>query len=60
MWRKSARSSGAGSNANYVEIALNGSAAHVRDSKKRTNSVIAVPDWAASINAIKHGDYENV
>lgn len=43
----------------YPEIALNGSAARVRDSKNRTESVIAVPEWAAFINAIKHGDFEN-
>lgn len=58
MWRKSSRSGG-GSGGNCVEIALNGSVARVRDSKNRTESAIAVPEWAAFINAIKHGDFEN-
>ena len=58
MWRKSSRSGG-GTDANCVEIALNGSMARVRDSKNRTKSVIAVPEWAAFINAIKRGDLQN-
>ena len=58
QWRKSSRSNNGG-NGSCVEIALNGSAARVRDSKNRTDSVVAVPEWAAFINAIKHGDFEN-
>lgn len=57
MWRKSSRSGGGG-NANCVEIALNGSRAHVRDSKNRAESVIAVPEWAAFIDAVKRGEFE--
>ena len=57
MWRKSSRSGG-GSGGNCVEIALNGSKARVRDSKNRTESVIAVPEWAAFIGAVKNGDSE--
>ncbi|MFS8100346.1 DUF397 domain-containing protein [Lentzea alba] len=57
MWRKSSRSNNGG-NGNCVEIALNGSVARVRDSKNRTKSVIAVPEWAAFIGAIKRGDFE--
>ncbi|MFD4641545.1 DUF397 domain-containing protein [Lentzea sp. NPDC058436] len=56
-WRKSSRSSG-GHDANCVEIALNGSAARVRDSKGRTSSEIAAPHWAAFISAVKRGDFE--
>jgi len=33
--------------------------ARVRDSKNRTGSVIAAPEWAAFINAIKRGDLQN-
>ncbi|MFC3892743.1 DUF397 domain-containing protein [Lentzea rhizosphaerae] len=58
MWRKSSRSGG-GSNGNCVEIALNGSTARVRDSKNRSNSAVAAPDWAAFITAVKRGDFEN-
>lgn len=58
LWRKSSRSGG-GSNGACVEIALNGSMARVRDSKNRTKSVIAAPEWAAFINAIKRGDLQN-
>jgi len=46
-------------NADCVEIALNGSAARVRDSKSQTSSVVAAPDWAAFISAVKRGDFEN-
>lgn len=42
-----------------ADIALNGSTARVRDSKNRTKSVIAAPEWAAFINAIKRGDLQN-
>lgn len=58
LWRKSSRSAAA-HDANCVEIALNGSMARVRDSKNRTKSVIAAPEWAAFINAIKRGDLQN-
>jgi hypothetical protein len=58
VWRKSSRSNNGG-NGSCVEIALNGSTARVRDSKNRTNSVVAAPDWAAFIGAIKRGDFEN-
>jgi hypothetical protein len=57
MWRKSSRSSG-GTDANCVEIALNGPAARVRDSKNRSENVVAAPEWAAFIGAIKRGDFE--
>lgn len=57
MWRKSSRSSG-GTDANCVEIALNGSVARVRDSKNQAGSVVAAPEWAAFIGAIKRGDLE--
>ncbi|WP_439662486.1 DUF397 domain-containing protein [Lentzea sp. HUAS TT2] len=57
MWRKSRRSNNGG-NGNCVEIALNGSAARVRDSKNLTSSVVAAPHWAAFISAIKRGDLE--
>ncbi|WP_434451916.1 DUF397 domain-containing protein [Lentzea sp. E54] len=57
MWRKSSRS-GSGGEANCVEIALNGSVARVRDSKNRAGSVVAAPEWAAFIGAIKRGDFE--
>lgn len=56
MSRKSSRSN---ANGNCVEIALNGSTARVRDSKNRSNSAVAAPDWAAFITAIKRGDFEN-
>ncbi|HUQ58505.1 DUF397 domain-containing protein [Lentzea sp.] len=58
MWRKSSRSNGNGE-ANCVEVALNGSAARVRDSKNRAESVVAAPGWAAFIGAVKRGDFEN-
>jgi len=57
LWRKSSRSA-AGTDANCVEIALNGSVARVRDSKNKTSSVVAAPDWAAFIGAVKRGDFE--
>ncbi|MFJ8960117.1 DUF397 domain-containing protein [Lentzea sp. NPDC102401] len=58
VWRKSSRSNNGG-NGSCVEIALNGSAARVRDSKSRTSSVVAAPQWAAFISAVKRGDFEN-
>jgi hypothetical protein len=57
MWRKSSRSN-SGSGGNCVEIALNGPVARVRDSKNKTSSVVAAPDWAAFIGAVKRGDFE--
>jgi hypothetical protein len=30
----------------------------VRDSKNKTSSVVAAPDWAAFIGAVKRGDFE--
>ncbi len=58
MWRKSSRSNGNG-DTNCVEVALNGSAARVRDSKNRADSVVAAPGWAAFIGAVKRGDFES-
>lgn len=57
VWRKSSRSSNQ-EDADCVEIALNGAAALVRDSKNRSKSVVAAPEWAAFIGAIKRGDFE--
>ncbi|MET8761763.1 DUF397 domain-containing protein [Lentzea sp. NPDC004782] len=57
MWRKSSRSGG-GSDGACVEIALNGGVARVRDSKNKASSVVAAPDWAAFIGAVKRGDFE--
>ncbi|MGW4208214.1 DUF397 domain-containing protein [Lentzea sp. NPDC004789] len=57
MWRKSSRSNNGG-NGNCVEIALNGAVARVRDSKNKTSSVVAAPNWAAFIGAVKRGDFE--
>lgn len=57
VWRKSSRSNNGG-NGSCVEVALNGSVARVRDSKNRSGSVIAVPNWAAFISAVKHGEFE--
>jgi len=58
VWRKSSRSNNGG-NGSCVEIALNGSAARVRDSKSQTSSVVAAPHWAVFISAVKRGDFEN-
>ncbi|SDH60115.1 protein of unknown function [Lentzea fradiae] len=57
MWRKSSRSNGNGGT-NCVEVALNGSAARVRDSKNRMEAEVAAPGWAAFIDAVKRGDLE--
>lgn len=59
VWRKSSRSNNQ-EDADCVEIALNGSVARVRDSKNRTKSAVAAPDWPAFISAIKRGDFENI
>jgi hypothetical protein len=42
-WRKSSRSTGAGSNGNCVEVAFAGPAVAVRDSKNPTASPLAFP-----------------
>ena len=57
MWRKSSRSNNGG-NGNCVEVALNGQAARVRDSKNRASSEVAAPQWASFIGAVKRGDFE--
>lgn len=57
VWRKSSRSNNGG-NGSCVEIALNGSAARVRDSKSKTNHEVAAPEWMSFLSAIKRGDFE--
>jgi hypothetical protein len=55
VWRKSSRSGGA-ENGACVEIALNGSAARIRDSKGLADATVAAPAWAAFLDTVK-GDF---
>ncbi|GAB2841873.1 DUF397 domain-containing protein [Lentzea nigeriaca] len=52
VWRKSSRSNGA-ENSDCVEIALDGSAARIRDSKGRADATVAAPAWAAFLDTVK-------
>ena len=54
VWRKSSRSN-AGENTDCVEIALDGSAAHIRDSKGQADAVVTVPAWASFLATVKSG-----
>ena len=58
VWRKSSRS-GSGGNADCVEVALNGSTALVRDSENQA-ATIAVPGWAAFLDAVTRGDLRQI
>jgi hypothetical protein len=55
VWRKSSRS-GTGENSDCVEIALNGSAARIRDSKGQADATVAAPAWGAFLAEVKSGD----
>ncbi|MEV6712522.1 DUF397 domain-containing protein [Lentzea sp. NPDC051208] len=55
MWRKSSRSN-AGDNTECVEIALDGSAARIRDSKGRAEATVAAPAWGAFLTMVKGED----
>ncbi|RDI22991.1 DUF397 domain-containing protein [Lentzea flaviverrucosa] len=52
VWRKSSRSNGA-ENSDCVEIALDGPAARVRDSKGRADATVAAPAWDAFLAMVK-------
>lgn len=55
VWRKSSRSNGGG-NGDCVEIALDGSAALIRDSKGQADATVAAPAWGAFLATVKDGD----
>lgn len=55
VWRKSSRSNGGGDGA-CVEIAVDGSAARIRDSKGRADATVAAPAWGAFLAEVKSGD----
>jgi hypothetical protein len=55
VWRKSSRSNGGG-NGNCVEIALDGSAARLRDSKGRADATVAAPAWGSFLAMVKGED----
>ncbi|MFC3894485.1 DUF397 domain-containing protein [Lentzea rhizosphaerae] len=55
VWRKSSRSNGA-ENSDCVEIALDGSAARIRDSKGLADATVAAPAWGAFLAEVKSGD----
>lgn len=55
MWRKSSRSNGA-ENSDCVEIALDGSAARIRDSKGCADATVAAPAWDAFLALVKAED----
>ncbi|MGM1058221.1 DUF397 domain-containing protein [Saccharothrix sp. Mg75] len=57
MWRKSTRSN-TGGNGNCVEVALDGRAALVRDSKNPAGPTVALADWPAFLTAAKQGAYD--
>ncbi|GAA3460457.1 DUF397 domain-containing protein [Saccharothrix longispora] len=57
MWRKSSRSN-TGGNGNCVEVALDGRAARVRDSKNPSGPTVALGDWAGFLSAAKKGAYD--
>ncbi|MET9626991.1 DUF397 domain-containing protein [Lentzea sp. NPDC006480] len=52
VWRKSSRSNGS-QDADCVEIALDGSAARIRDSKGLADATVAAPAWAAFLDTVK-------
>ena len=52
VWRKSSRSNGGG-NGNCVEIALDGPAARIRDSKGQADATVAAPAWGAFLAMVK-------
>jgi hypothetical protein len=52
VWRKSSRSNGGG-NGNCVEIALDGAATQIRDSKGLADATVAAPAWAAFLDTVK-------
>lgn len=52
VWRKSSRSNGA-QDADCVEIALDGPAARIRDSKGLADATVAAPAWAAFLDTVK-------
>ncbi|GLY55035.1 DUF397 domain-containing protein [Lentzea sp. NBRC 102530] len=52
VWRKSSRSNGS-ADANCVEIALDGPAARIRDSKGRADATVAAPAWGAFLAMVK-------
>ncbi|MFD9703437.1 DUF397 domain-containing protein [Lentzea sp. NPDC059081] len=58
VWRKSSRSNNGG-NADCVEVAFTGPTARVRDSKNHATT-IAVPGWAAFVEAVKRGELGQV
>ncbi|SFR28782.1 protein of unknown function [Lentzea waywayandensis] len=55
VWRKSSRTGG-GENAACVEIALDGSAARIRDSKGRADATVAAPAWGSFLAMVKGED----
>lgn len=55
VWRKSSRT-GSGENSACVEIALDGTAARIRDSKGRADATVAAPAWGAFLETVKAGD----
>ena len=57
MWRKSSRSN-TGGNGNCVEVSLAGRSAQVRDSKNPTGPIVALPNWAGFLDAVKNGSYD--
>ncbi|WP_434453245.1 DUF397 domain-containing protein [Lentzea sp. E54] len=57
MWRKSSRSN-AGDNTECVEIALDGPAARIRDSKGQADTTVAAPAWAAFLATVKGGELD--
>lgn len=52
VWRKSSRTGG-GENAACVEIALDGPAARIRDSKGQADTTVAAPAWSAFLAMVK-------
>lgn len=56
VWRKSSRSNGGGDGA-CVEIALDGSAARIRDSKGLADATVAAPAWAEFLATVKGGQF---
>lgn len=56
VWRKSSRS-GTGENSACVEIALDGLAARIRDSKGLADATVAAPAWAVFLETVKAGDF---
>jgi hypothetical protein len=57
VWRKSSRSNGGG-NGDCVEIALDGSAARLRDSKGRADATVAAPAWGVFLASVKAGELD--